>query len=606
MEMKQRFCKLIQEADSRVTFGTFHAVFFMVLKAAYHMDSSNIITEEQKYQLMREIISHHMLDYKDEKELIAGLLGEISMVKNTRIDPEHFYSGQVGEEVFRKIFREYDRRLRGSRLIDFDDMLTYTYELFCERPDILAAWQQKYTYILIDEFQDINPIQYDIMRMLAAPENNLFIVGDDDQSIYRFRGSRPEIMLNFNKDYPDAQQILLNVNYRCDGYVVRDSLHLIAQNRARFPKEIKSEKPMQHPVVYRIFADQKAENEALIRIIEEAVSGTGDHPAKQTNADGRTLLDQNLSYRDFAILFRTNSQPRMLIEALMSHNIPFRMKEHVPNLYEHWISRDIFTYLKLAQGSRERKDFLTIMNRPKRYIGRDSLPERTVAFDVWKEYYKDKEWIAERIDRLEYDLRIMGRMSPYAAINYIRRAIGYDEFLEEYADYRKINREDLFDILEELHTTAKGYKSYAQWQEHIREYTGELRKLAQARNENPNAVTLATLHGAKGLEFRRVCLIDVNEGLMPYKKAVLNRDVEEERRMFYVGMTRAIEQLYVFSTRSVNGKDTEASRFVAEANQSISSNSSSSSSSSKRSQTASYSSSSRMLSIEGSPCSSSL
>ncbi len=568
MEMKQRFCKLMQTADSRVTFGTFHAVFFTVLKAAYHMESSNVISEEQKYQLMREIISHHMLDYKDEKELIAGLLGEIGMVKNSRIDLAHFYSGQVGEEIFREIFREYDKRLRANRLIDFDDMLTYTCELFMERPDILTAWQRKYTYILIDEFQDINPIQYDIMRMLAAPENNLFIVGDDDQSIYRFRGSKPEIMLNFGKDYPNAQQILLDTNYRCDGYVVRDSLYLIENNKARFSKEIKSAKPSEHPVIYRVFADQKAENQAIVEQIMREVRLPGDENAAINPPDSGSMSaspDQKLSYSDFAILFRTNSQPRMLIEALMAYNIPFRMKEHVPNLYEHWIARDIFTYLKLAQGSRERKDFLTIMNRPKRYIGRDSLPELTVAFDVWKEYYRDKEWIAERIDRLEYDLHIMGRMSPYAAINYIRKAIGYDEFLEEYAEYRKVNKEDLFDVLEELHATAKGYKSYAQWQEHIREYTGELKKLAQSRNENPNAVTLATLHGAKGLEFRKVFLIDVNEGLMPYKKAVLDRDVEEERRMFYVGMTRAMEQLSVFSTRSVNGKDTEVSRFVAEA-----------------------------------------
>ena len=546
MEMKQRFCKLMQQDSVRVTFGTFHAVFFMVLKHAYHMQSSNIVTEEQKYQFMREIISHKMLDYSDEKDTISGLLSEISMVKNSRIDLEHFYSAQVGEGIFREIYREYDMRLRKNRLIDFDDMLTYTYELFAERTDILEAWQRKYLYILIDEFQDINPIQYDIMRMLAAPENNLFIVGDDDQSIYRFRGSKPEIMLNFDKDYPDAKRVLLNYNYRCDGYVVQESLKLISHNKARFEKEIRNAKETRSRVEYRTFENQRQENQYLISIIRRSVQGDSH-------------------YRDFAILFRTNSQPRQLIEALMGYNIPFRMKEHVPNLYEHWIARDIFTYLNIVHGSRERKDFLTIMNRPKRYIGRDSLESSTVDFAQWNKYYADKEWIADRIDRLEYDIRIMANMSPYAAINYIRKSVGYDDFLKEYAEYRRMNPEDLFDVMEELHATAKGFKSYTQWQEHIRDYAAELRKASEQRNENPDAVMLATLHGSKGLEFPQVFLIDANEGLMPYKKAVLDADVEEERRMFYVGMTRAIDRLHIFTTREVNGKDAAPSRFIAEA-----------------------------------------
>ncbi len=597
MEMKQRFCKLMQQDSVRVTFGTFHAVFFMVLRAAYHMQSSNIVTDEQKYQFMREIISHKELDYSDEKDTIGGLLSEISMVKNSRIELEHFYSAQAGEEIFREIYREYDMRLRKNRLIDFDDMLTYTYELFSERADILGAWQRKYRYILIDEFQDINPIQYDIMRMLAAPENNLFIVGDDDQSIYRFRGSKPEIMLNFGKDYPDAKQVLLNYNYRCDGYVVQESLKLIAHNKARFEKEIRNAKETKNRVEYRTFEDQRQENKYLITIIRRSVQGeTGI--ANNTNGANASSMADNVDranatgianavnranaanvanasstanaahqwhYRDFAILFRTNSQPRQLIEALMGYNIPFRMKEHVPNLYEHWIARDIFTYLNIVHGSRERKDFLTIMNRPKRYIGRDSLTDSTVDFAKWSKFYADKEWIADRIERLEYDVRIMANMSPYAAINYIRKSVGYDEFLKEYAQFRRINPEDLFDVMEELHATAKGYKSYSHWQEHIREYAAELRKASELRNENPDAVMLATLHGSKGLEFPQVFLIDANEGLMPYKKAVLDADVEEERRMFYVGMTRAIDRLYIFTTRQINGKDAAPSRFVAEA-----------------------------------------
>lgn len=218
---------------AQVTFGTFHAIFFMVLKLAYNYNSRNIIPEETKRQTIRELISKHGLEFRDENELISGILAEISMIKNTCITLEHFYSTQCGSDVFHKIYREYEAFLKKHRLIDFDDMQTLTYELFRERPDILGAWQKKYKYILVDEFQDINQIQYDLVRMLAAPENNLFMVGDDDQSIYRFRGSKPEIMLHIPKDYPDVKQIQLDVNYRCHPAIIRASLNLIGHNKER-------------------------------------------------------------------------------------------------------------------------------------------------------------------------------------------------------------------------------------------------------------------------------------------------------------------------------------------------------------------------------------
>jgi DNA helicase-2/ATP-dependent DNA helicase PcrA len=546
MEMKQRFMLLMQEEKTRVTFGTFHAVFFMVLKAAYHFDAGSVITDEQRYQLMRELIAKHHLDYRDENEFISGLLGEISQVKNNRIPLEHFYSAQCGEEVFREIFGEYEKYMRGNRRIDFDDMLVYTYELFCERPDILAAWQKKYEYILIDEFQDINQLQFDIVRMLAKPRNNLFIVGDDDQSIYRFRGSKPEIMLHFPEEYPDCRQILLDTNYRCAQPVVEAALRLIGHNKERFFKEIVTEKKGGDAVNYLLFKDQKEQNLFIIKKISEAIQNGGQ-------------------FDRFAVLFRTNTQPRLLTEQLMQYNVPVRMKDRIPNIYDHWIARDILTYIRIAAGSRKRSDFLQIMNRPKRYIGRDSLCEDEVAFDEWEKMYDEQPWIAERIERLEYDVKMLKKMSPFAAVNYIRRGIGYDDYLKEYAEYRNINKDDLFDIIDELQESARGYKSYEEWSEHIADYSAEMKKLAAQRETAPNAVTLSTLHGSKGLEFDTVFIIDVNEGIMPYKKAVLDKDIEEERRLFFVGMTRAKTTLYLCSVSSLRDEAAEVSRFIEEA-----------------------------------------
>lgn len=545
-EMKMRFQRLMGGQTCPVTFGTFHAVYFAVLKHAYHYSADNIIREEQKYQFMKEIILKQQLEYEDETEFISSILGEISMVKNSGVELAHYYAKNCGEEVFRRIYRLYEDKLYQKRLIDFDDMLVYTYELFRERKDILSAWQRKYQYILVDEFQDINKIQFDVLKMLAEPQNNLFIVGDDDQSIYRFRGAKPEIMLNFKKDFPDAKEILLDTNYRSKANIVKHALQVIGHNKERYQKNIVANQEDGAEIDFQIFKTQREENAKIIWDIQEQI-------------------DRGRNYSEFAILFRTNTQPRLLMEQLMEYNIPFRTRDNIPNLYDHWIAKDIFTYIRIAQGSRYRKDFLQIMNRPKRYISRDSLDEEMVAFDVWAWYYEEQPWVAERIERLEYDIKMLSGMKPYAAINYIRHGIGYDDFCQEYADYRRIKPEDLFDLLEELQDSAKGYESYEAWFEHIEEYEKELERMRQKQNLNENSVALATLHSSKGLEYETVYIVDVNEGLMPYKKAVLDPEIEEERRMFYVGMTRAKRDLHLFSVKNLNNKELEVSRFIKEA-----------------------------------------
>lgn len=544
-EMKRRFQRKMNRSCP-VTFGTFHAVYFAILKHAYNYSADNIAREEQHYQCMREIIAKEHLTYEDETEFITSLLGEISLVKNSGIEIANYYSKNCAETVFRKVYRQYHEFLYKNRLIDFDDMLVYTKELFEQRADILAAWQNKYRYILIDEFQDINRIQYDIIKMLAGKRKNLFIVGDDDQSIYRFRGAKPEIMLHFKDDYPEAETVLLDVNYRSVKNIVTSAGYLIGHNKERFQKKIEAADQGDIPVEWQLFESQRKENARIIWDIQEAV-------------------EKGAKYEEFAVLFRTNTQPRLLMEQLMEYNIPFRTRDTVPNLYEHWIAKDIFAYIRIALGSRERRDFLQIMNRPKRYISRESLDEETVAFDVWEWYYEEQPWVAKRIEKLEGDIRMLERLSPYAAINYIRKAIGYDEFCTEYADYRRIKADDLFDVLDELLDAAREYKTYDAWFDHIENYTKELQEFYRVQNQNPNSVALATLHSAKGLEYENVYIIDVNEGVMPYKKAVLEPEVEEERRMFYVGMTRAKKNLHLFSVRQLNHKDAEISRFIKEA-----------------------------------------
>ena len=554
-EMKKRFFMFDGMENAPVTFGTFHSIFFMILRYAYRYTAANIIREDVKRRYIKEMTENMELEIEDENEFLSGIINEISYVKGEMMSLSYYHSNNCSDELFAQIYEEYEKRLREENLIDFDDMLVFCYELLKEREDIRTLWQNKFQHILIDEFQDINRLQYEIIKMLAAPQNNLFIVGDDDQSIYRFRGSKPEIMLGFEKDYPDAKRILLDTNYRCGRYIVETSLNLISHNKERFDKKIIAASKSKVPVTFADFENRRDENIFLIRDIDKKIRA-------------------GAVFSDFAVLFRTNTQPRQLIEQLMSYNIPFKAKDNIPNIYEHWIARDLFTYQRIAAGSRDRADFLQIMNRPKRYLSRDSLCDATVAFDEWIKLFDEKPWIAERIEKLEYDMKLISRMNPYASINYIRRGIGYDDFLSEYAEYRSINKEDLFDILDEIQSGAKGFATYEEWYEHIKEYTKQMKLMALSKDSDPNAVTLATLHSSKGLEFENVYIIDANEGIMPYKKAVLEKDIEEERRLFYVGMTRAKTSLSVYSVKSVNDKSAQASRFVRESKETRQNNSS--------------------------------
>ena len=543
-EMRERY-EALTGGGSRVTFGTFHSIFFRILKLAYRYTADNIVREDQQMQFVRELAQAGGLEPEDENEFAASILSEISSVKGERIALEHYYSKNCPDAVFRQLYAGYEEKMRRTGLIDFDDMMVLCLELFTERKDILSAWQRRYRYILIDEFQDINRLQYEIVRMLAKPEDNLFIVGDDDQSIYRFRGAKPEIMLGFERDYPGAGRILLDVNYRSTEEIVAPALRLIGENQKRFSKAIHTTGRHGKNVITKLWQDPGEENLAIAREIQ-------------------LYLQSGVRPGDIAVLYRTNAGPRFLMEKLMEYNLPFRTRDTVPNLYEHWISRNILTYIRIALGSRAREDILQVINRPKRYISRDAMPDETVSFEKMKAFYAEKDWIAERIESLEGDLRAIARMSPLAAVNYIRQGMGYDEYLIEYAAFRRMRPEELLETADELKESAAGFKTFDEWFAHIDAYKEELLRQAAQRRTETDAITLATMHSAKGLEFPIVYILDANEGITPHSRAMLDEDMEEERRLFYVAMTRAKTRLHVYAVRERYHKKAEVSRFVWE------------------------------------------
>lgn len=543
-EMKERFQRLAGKSLP-VSFGTFHSVFFTILKHAYGYRAENILPESKKYDLIREIIYDCHLEIDDEGDFIRSVIQEISLVKGQMLSLDYYYSSSCGDDVFRQLYESYEKKLHANRWIDFDDILVYTYELLKERKDIRSAWQKKFPYILIDEFQDINKVQYEIVRMLAEPNHNLFIVGDDDQSIYKFRGARPELMLGFPKDYPEAKQVTLNLNFRSGKEIVELAEKIICHNEKRFPKAMESFQGELHPVEIRRFKDQREENRHIVYTIREEMGK-------------KTPLSQ------IAVLTRTNQGPRQLIGALMAYNIPFCMRDAVPNLFDHWIAKNIIDYMRLAMGDRRRSTFLRVMNRPKRYISREYLTEPEVSFDDLLEKTKDKPWLYDYIEEMKEDIRILSRMSPKAAITYIRKSIGYNAYLSEYARFRRMQEEELTQVLEELQDSAKGFDTYEEWFDYIREYTQELNRQSKKNQEEKNGIILSTMHSAKGLEFERVFLPDVNEDVIPYKKSIKEEDIEEERRMFYVAVTRAKKYLHVFSTEKLYNKESRESRFLTE------------------------------------------
>ena len=556
-EMRERVDQIAGFGADQVWVATFHATCMRILRRhidrlGYDTNFTIYDTDDQK-SVIKQVCKRLNIDTKMYKE--RTLLSEISSAKDELVDVREFEVKSVGDykkSVIAKVYREYQETLKKSNALDFDDIIVKTVELFKSCPEVLYNYQERFKYIMVDEYQDTNTAQFELIRLLADGYRNLCVVGDDDQSIYRFRGAKPEIMLGFEKDYPQARRTLLGINYRSTSNIVDDAGKLIRHNKTRFDKEIRAARGAGKPVVTAGFADAQAETRKIVKEIQDYVQ-------------------MGYPYSDIAVLYRTNLEPRLLMERLMEYNIPFQMRDALPNIYEHWITQDLLTYIRMAadplaeQHQAKRADALRIINRPKRYISREALDGAVISWDSVKSWYRAKDWMVERIEDLEYDLKILKKLAPVAAVNYIRKAIGYDEYLTDYAEYRRMKPEELFELADQIQESASGYKTMEAWLLHMEEYGEQLKQQAQNLGERDlNCVALMTMHSSKGLEFPVVYIMDANERVTPHHKAVLEADLEEERRMFYVAMTRAKDRLHVYYTKERYGKPQERSRFIDE------------------------------------------
>lgn len=574
-EMKERFLKLSDNRYSGVCFQTFHSFFFMILRKAYGYRADNIITQQEQTRFFKNILNEYELEITDTMELIRHATMWISNVKRSGKSPDTQPVAAAGicpQEILCEIYHKYQQYLTAKRLIDFEDMTVYCYELFSQRKDILRQWQEQYQYILVDEFQDIDAQQFQTLQLLADRYRNLFIVGDDDQSIYGFRGACPDYMQDFKKIYPEAVQINLCVNYRCGSPIVAAAKSVIAHNKNRYEKDIVAVQTgygMQTAcVVVKEFESTEKQNQFLAeQILKHSKQG---------------------KFSDIAVLVRTNTGAQDFLQTFLQYKIPFTIKEHFLNPFEHWIAQDILAYIHLAMGSRERKYFFRIINRPVRYLSREAFADTVVDFERAKAFYAEKSALKDRVEQLEGDILILSKFSPFAAVNYIRKAIGYEDYIRQYADEKKQDKASLYEILDEISQSTKTCRTFPEWFEYIKAYTEQLQNkkmntanaadiraggnstgtaitgMAGSGGNSMDSVTVSTMHASKGLEYKKVFLVGLNEGNVPYHKAVLEKELEEERRMFYVAMTRAKEELHLYFPRERAGKAQKISRFLQE------------------------------------------
>lgn len=549
LQMQQRFARLMGDAYYPVHFGTFHAVFFQILGRYEGYTTKDILNNTRKKQLLKMVFVRMDYQGKEDMDTMETILQQISYVKNiggletiSKSEGMRLHNKEWADiPQFKEIYRHYERILRQEHVLDFDDMMLLCYQLFLQRQDVLEEYRSQFSYVLVDEYQDINPIQYEILKMIIQPHQNLFAVGDDDQSIYGFRGSDPSIMLQFKKDFPNGSIIPFEKNYRSTNGIVNCATRVIGENSSRYNKNIVAAKEGEG-VFFHPYTSKEEEYDELLKELKSA--------------------QKKGTLKDCACLFRTNMDASYLAERLLKEKIPYSMKEKAYNPYEHFICKDFLHYLHLKEGNRSIQEFVPVMNRPLRYISRDavSTSDKQINLDALKRFYRGKDYMIQNIRKLEYDLERMKKMDPYAAVNYIRKGIGYDDYLRKLATEQNQSVDSYMKTAEELQKRFAMFGTLEELEQHIAVCRDNSQ--IQMKKQDGNGVTLMTYHASKGLEFDRVYLPDCNEGMIPHKKSILPSQIEEERRLFYVAMTRAKEELHIMFVEGTKEEKHLISRFL--------------------------------------------
>lgn len=546
-EMKERYEKMYGQDE--VTFCTIHSLCLAILKKFCGITNANILSNPQDffYQVLKE-----NKRINDKTEFIKLLITDISVVKNNGLSLTKYEPQCCNDKkLFQQMYEQYENYKEQYHLIDFDDMLLKAYQCMQENSECLTWLREKYQYIQVDEFQDTNFLQRDLIFLLAGEYGNLAVVGDDDQSIYGFRGARPEVMLRFQDFYPNVAFVRMNTNYRSCSGIIEAADQLIQSNTSRFEKEFKAFHE-EKGTVRRYVSKNRAEEVLRVATIIQELIQNGEEPS------------------EIAILYRTNQQAELVADTLMNLKIPFVSTEKIPSRYQHWMFEDIKSYRRLAENCNwTQQDLFRVLNHPCRYLydykyiqaGLDMKKMRQIAYQLNSAQWKRKN-ATESVTEFFYALSQMQGKNPVDFLKNMKQHADYIKYLREYAKFRNADDSEFTNIWKKYEEDAKKYNDWNEWNNYIIQYN----HATVAAKEKKEGVRLSTMHGAKGLEWKHVFIIDCIDGMCPYTKATSDSEVEEERRLFYVAMTRAKEHLYFCSYRENNGKTVKQSPFVVQKN----------------------------------------
>lgn len=556
-EMQSRFLREIRHSYSAVNFGTFHSVYYQILSRSGYFQDYSLVSEAEKKKIIIGIMQRNFSTPHLDPMECTEILNEISRIKNQETVEEVPESDNRNDkrkdnrndnrkdnshaiENIMEIYEEYCDMLKSLRKLDFDDMIRCCYDMLISNPRLLQKWQGFFSHLLVDEFQDINRLQYQVLKLLAAPDNHIFGVGDDDQSIYAFRGASPTVMQEFLNDYPDGRQIFLDINYRSTRPIVLAADKVISCNRQRIAKQGKALKDGSE-VIVRSFTDKEKEYDFLMQEIQSL-------PAEVR--------------KESAVILRTNYEVSLVAAKCAEKGIDVHSTEKAKDVFNHFIADDIMDYIRFACQEKTRGRYLNIINKPVRYISRKSVANMEGLIEERKvlEFYRENIDGRSEIRRFFADCDRIARMPPFLAVHYIRKGIGYDRYLKERA--RPGEYEEWMEIAAAVQESTRNCPAFEAWFgliEQIRSMNQRTKQPEHNKNGS-KGIRLITMHSAKGLEFHTVFLPHLNEGILPGRKSLTAEQIEEERRLFYVGMTRAKEKLWLLYTASP--KDIP-SRFLA-------------------------------------------
>ena len=540
-EMALRFAKR-GIAGNSPHFSTIHALCLSLLREVRGIEREGLVNLYEKMDWLSAYFLEKGIAREEVEELLLNYGNQISYFKSiTEEERMHFLREEKNED-FLPLFQYYEkmRKLRGK--LDFEDLLIEVLLELQKNTRIADSWKSRFSYILVDEFQDLSLIQYAILKALSEKGASLFVVGDEDQSIYGFRGASPDILFRFAGDFPDCERIFLADNFRSKEEIVLLSRRLIGKNKKRFQK----------PLTGRRGRGGKAKYFLLETGVEEAVL-LAEHV--------ESLLREGCPPEEIAVLCRSKMQITPLLPGFMERGIPIVVVEELSNVFQHFIGKDILAYLRLAKNKESSQELVQILSKPYRGLRREKILHKDSGLSDLKRAAKTlKE--REETEKLEKHLEALSKLNPKEAILFIRKEIGYEKYLEDFAKKKNKDFTEWWESLEEITAMSEGYPDLDAFFRFVTEFNR--RALERRKPEEEKGIRFMTYHSAKGLEFDEVFLPDCIEGIIPDGRAKKPEEIEEERRSFYVALTRARKGIHIYVTKTRYSKKVYPSRFIPE------------------------------------------